>query len=144
MKPGIRSIEYAAASAFGDFSALPAGASVRLADYLTSPLTNLPFTQDSVNISEKWNYDENGRSCDFTLTAALRVDKASWRPTLRKLTGKKYIFVLTLVTGERFIIGSPQFLPVFTFEDGISGISSDGFTFQISHQSLQGPVTVSQ
>ena len=144
MKPGVRSIEYAAASAFADFSCLPAGSAIHLSDYLTGELSNLPFTQDSASISEKWDYGENGRSCDFTLSAALRVDKASWRPKLRQMTGKKYIFVVTLISGEKYIIGSLQFLPVFTFEDGISGISSDGFTFQISHQSLHGPIMVSQ
>lgn len=144
MKPGIRTIEYAPASSFDDFSQLPAGCPISLSDYLTGSLSTLPFTQDSANISEKWNYDERGRSCDFTLTAALRVDKDSWRPVLRKMTGRKCLFVVTLVSGERYVIGSPQFLPTFTFEDGISGISSDGFTFQISCQNLQGPVMLSQ
>lgn len=144
MKPGVRSILYAPASSFDDFSCIPAGSSIRLSDHLSGFLSNLPFTQDSVSVAEKWKYDENGRSCDFTLSAALRVDKDSWRPVLRRMTGKKYIFVVTLISGEQYIIGSHQYMPVFTFEDGMSGISSDGFTFQISHQSLHGPVMVSQ
>ncbi|MBO6168511.1 MAG: hypothetical protein J6O51_00915 [Bacteroidales bacterium] len=144
MKPGVRSIQYAAASSFADFSQLPAGCSIRLSDFLTGSLQNLPFTQDSAHVSEKWSYDENGRSCDFSLTAALRADKDSWRPVLRKMTGKKCIFVITLINGESYVIGSRQYLPTFTFEDGISGVSSDGFTFLISHQSLQGPVMLSQ
>jgi len=143
MKPGVKLIQYIHASQVEDYGNLPAGSTVNLASVLNGNLQTLPFTQDSADINEQWHYDNNGRYSDFSLSAALRTDKESHRKTLQALAGKKYIFVVTLVSGTRYLIGSREYLPTFTYSDGISGISSNGFSFKISLKSLHGVLLVS-
>ena len=74
----------------------------------------------------------------MSITIPIRADKDTYRNTLQGLTGKKAIFQLELISGVKYIIGSKEFVPTFTFTDGISGISSSGFTIKIECKSLHG------
>lgn len=145
MKPGIKKIQYILASSVEDFGQLPPGTVIPSGAYFrASALSDLPFIQETADYREQWNYDGNGRYSDFSFSAATRADKEALRPVFRKLAGRRFLFVITTVSGESFVIGSPSAPPTFTYTDGISGISDTGFTFNISLKSLQGIVRLSQ
>lgn len=138
MKLGIRNLKYALTSQVSDFSMMPPGSSINLAAFMTSNLSDLPFTPESADFTEKWSYDENGKYSDVSITIPIRADKDAYRNILQGLTGKKAIFQLELISGVKYVIGSREFVPTFTFTDGISGISSSGFTIKIDCKSLHG------
>lgn len=117
---------------------MPPGSSINLAAFMTGNLSDLPFTPESADFTEKWSYDENGKYSDVSITIPIRADKDAYRNILQGLTGKKAIFQLELISGVKYVIGSKEFVPTFTFTDGISGISSSGFTIKIDCKSLHG------
>ena len=131
-------MKYALTSQVSDFSMMPPGTSINLAAFMTGNLSDLPFTPESADFTEKWSYDENGKYSDVSITIPIRADKDAYRNILHGLTGKKAIFQLELISGVKYVIGSKEFLPTFTFTDGISGISSSGFTIKIDCKSLHG------
>ncbi len=138
MKLGIRNLKYALTSQVSDFSMMPPGSSINFAAFMTGNLSDLPFTPESADFTEKWSYDENGKYSDVSITIPIRADKDAYRNILQGLTGKKAIFQLELISGVKYVIGSKEFVPTFTFTDGISGISSSGFTIKIDCKSLHG------
>ncbi|MBQ4409383.1 MAG: hypothetical protein IJL31_00055 [Oscillospiraceae bacterium] len=138
MKLGVRKIRYIHHTKVADYSYLPAGSSFTLNSFLLDTLSDLPFVPETAEISENWPYDAEGKRSEFSLTAALRAGKDSYRPILQELTGRKYIFEVELISGVKYVIGSKEFLPTFTWTDGVSGISSSGFTFRIECKSLHG------
>ena len=138
MKLGIRNLKYALTSQVSDFSMMPPGSSINLAAFMTGNLSDLPFTPESADFTEKWSYDENGKYSDVSITIPIRADKDAYRNIIQGLTGKKAIFQLELISGVKYVIGSKEFVPTFTFTDGISGISSSGFTIKIDCKSLHG------
>lgn len=138
MKLGIRKIRYVPASQVQDYSQLPAGSTFDFAAFRNAALQELPFTMDTADFSENWRYDDNGRYSEVVVSAAVRADKETYRPVLQQLTGKKAIFEVELVSGIKYVVGSREFLPTFTYSDGISGISSNGFSIRIENRSLHG------
>lgn len=138
MKLGIRKIRYVPASQVQDYSQLPAGSTFDFAAFRNAALQELPFTMDTADFSENWRYDDNGRYSEVVVSAAVRADKETYRPVLQQLTGKKAIFEVELVSGIKYVVGSLEFLPTFTYSDGISGISSNGFSIRIENRSLHG------
>lgn len=138
MKLGVRNIKWIPASDVEDFSTLPPGASFNLAAFLKADLKELPFTPESADISESWRYDDNGKYSEFSFAASIRADREKYRSTLQLLTGKKAIFVIELISGVKYVVGSREYVPTFTFSDGISGISTSGFSINITNKSLHG------
>ena len=138
MKLGIRKIRYIPVTQVGDYSALPAGASINFPAFLDGPLRDLPFTPETADFTENWRYDDNGRYSEVVVSAAVRANKEDYRPVLQQLAGRKAVFEVELISGVKYVVGSREFIPTFTYSDGISGISSNGFTFQIKNQSLHG------
>lgn len=138
MKLGIRKIRYVPASQVQDYSQLPAGSTFDFAAFRNAALQELPFTMDTADFSENWRYDDNGRYSEVVVSAAVRADKETYRPVLQQLTGKKAVFEVELVSGIKYVVGSREFLPTFTYSDGISGISSNGFSIRIENRSLHG------
>lgn len=138
MKLGVRAIRYIHTSKVADYSYLPAGSSFTLNSFLQGELAELPFTPETADITEKWNYGTDGKHSEFTLAAQARTGKDSFRPLLQELTGRKYIFEVELISGVKYVIGSLEFPPTFTWADNISGISSSAFSFQIDLKSVHG------
>lgn len=138
MKLGIRKIRYVPASQVQDYSQLPAGSTFDFAAFRNAALQELPFTMDTADFSENWRYDDNGRYSEVVVSAAVRADKETYRPVLQQLTGKKAVFEVELVSGIKYVVGSREYLPTFTYSDGISGISSNGFSIRIENRSLHG------
>jgi len=138
MKLGIRNLKYILSSKVSDYSMLPAGSTFNFDSFHTDALQQLPFTPEAADLQEHWTYDDNGKYSDVSLTVPIRADKDSYRDLLQQLTGKKFIFQVELISGVKYIIGSPEFLPTVEFSDGISGISSSGFTLNITCKSLHG------
>lgn len=138
MKLGIRSLKYAPLSQVSDYSMMPPGSSISIDSFITGSLKEIPFTQETAEFSEKWDYGKDGKYSAVTASIGIRAKKESQRATLQALTGRKAVFVLELTSGIRYVIGSTEFPPTFSFSDGISGISSSGFTANISCKSLHG------
>ncbi len=138
MKLGVRAIRYIHTSKVADYSYLPAGSSFTLNSFLQGELATLPFTPETADITEKWNYGADGKHSEFTLAAAIRAGKDTYRQLLQELTGRKYIFEVELISGEKYVVGSLEFPPTFTWADSISGISSSSFSFQIDLKSVHG------
>lgn len=138
MKLGVRKIRYIHSSKVADYSYLQPGASFQLNSYLTGELSELPFTPETADISENWLYDGQGKRSEFTLAAVMRAEKDSHRGILQALTGRNHIFEVELISGQKYVIGSLEYPPTFTWADSISGISSSGFSFRIECKSLHG------
>lgn len=143
MKLGIRNLKYIAATKVSDYSMLPPGSTFNFDSFLSDNLQRLPFTVEAADFTEKWTYDDNGKYSDITFTVPVRAQKDSYRDILQLLTGKKFIFQVELISGIKYIIGSPEFLPTASFTDGISGISSSGFTLNITCRSIHGVLLAS-
>lgn len=138
MKLGIRSLSYVAGTKVSDFSMLPPGSRIKFSDFLSGDLVALPFTPETADFSEQWNYDENGEYSEVQFTASVRADKENYRDILRHLSGKNHIYRVELISGVKYIIGSREFMPTFSYSDRVSGNSSNGFTIMISCRSLHG------
>ena len=138
MKLGVRSIRYIHGTKVADYSYLRPGSSFTLNNFLKGELTELPFTPETADITENWPYDAHGKRSEFVLAAAIRANKDEYRDVLQELTGRKYIFEVELISGVKYVIGSTEFPPTFTWADNISGISSSGFSFRIECRSLHG------
>ena len=138
MRLGIRSISYVGIDNVKDFSMLPPGTTFELNSFLTANMKKLPFVPESAQLDEKWTYDDNGRYSDVSFSAPIRANKDEYRSILQFLTGKRCIFQIELNSGKKYVIGSKQFIPTFTFTDTVSGNSSSGFIIKIACKSLHG------
>lgn len=138
MKVGIRNIRYIPVNQIGDYSMLPPGASFNLSAFLNGDLQELPFTPESADFSENWPDDDKGNHSDVSLSAIIRADKESVRPVLMQLQGKKHIFEVELINGLKYVIGSKEYVPTFSFSDNLSGISKNSFSIKITNKSLHG------
>lgn len=140
MRLGIRKIEWIDAAQVNDYSCVAPGSSVRLAGFIKDggTLTELPFVPEVANFEEQWLIGDDGQYSSAIFDAAIRRDKAGFKPVLMKLQGKKAIWLLTLINGEQWVIGSPECVPTFSFSDTMSGISSSELAINISCESLHG------
>lgn len=138
MKLGIKKIQYIHQSKVKDFGSLPTGSQIKLENFLSDSLSDLPFTPEIADFLEDWGIDDNGRSSSVEITAVVRANKDEHRHTLNKLLGRQHIFVVTLLSGLRYVVGSPSSIPSFTWTDKISGISSSEFAFKITNRSIHG------
>ncbi len=138
MKIGIRKIQYIHRSKVSDFSQFPRGSRINLSEFISDSLSDLPFTPEIAEYSESWVDDDNGKCSEVELTAIIRADKEEHRNTLQALLGSQHIFILTLISGIKYIIGTSQEIPTFIWTDKISGISNSEFAIKITNKSLHG------
>jgi len=138
MKLGIRALRYISAALVGDYSYLAPGSTFNLSGFLSGALSTLPFTPETGDISEKWQYDDNGKYSDFLFSSSIRADRETYRPVLQQLEGQKAIFEIETTDGRKYVIGSKEFIPTFTFSDSVSGQSTSQFSITISLKSLHG------
>jgi len=140
MRLGIRKIEYIDSSHLYDYSVLPAGSSLNISSYIKSghSFSELPFTPETGNLDEQWADDDSGQRSNAQFSASIRRNKDAYKSTLQGLVGRKCIWKLTLTSGVEYIIGSPEYIPRFTYSDGVSGQSSSEFTINIENESTHG------
>lgn len=138
MKLGIRKIEYVNIESVDDYSYLPAGSSFDFSSFVKGELTELPFVPDNASFNEAWRSDGDGKYSELTFSATIRRDKEKYRNLLQAMTGRRNIFQITLISGVKYVIGSRESVPSFSWADAISGISSNEFTVEISNKSLHG------
>lgn len=138
MKVGIRKLRYIPISSVGDFSMAPVGGTINLPDFLDGDLIDLPFTPETADLTEEWNYDDNGKYSEASFSAQIRADREKYRPVIQKLAGRKHIFEVERIDGVKCIFGSVEFPPTFTYGDSLSGNSSSAFSIRISLRSLHG------
>ncbi len=137
---GIRKIEYIDSAYVHDYSQVIPGSSINLASYLEAghSLSQLPFTPETGDLQEQWSDDDAGKLSQAIFSASIRRDKDSYRSVLQSLMGRKCIWVVTLISGVQYIIGSKEYIPKFTYSDGVSGLSSSEFSIRIENDSLHG------
>ena len=138
MKVGIRNIRYIHVSHVRDYSMLAPGTAFDFSAFIDAPMEELPFTPESADFSENWPEDDKGNHSDVSLAAVINAKKEEYRPLLNRLQGKSHIFEVELISGEKYIIGSREYVPSFTYSDAISGISKNAFSFKITNKSLHG------
>lgn len=140
MKLGVKKIEYIGIGNVADFSYMPAGSQVNLANFITdgAVLQQLDFTQETANMEDHWVDDDKGRRSAVKVTGCIRTNKEAWFEPVRRLLGKHCIWKITLVNGQKFVLGSRKFVPNFSFDDTVSGISSSEIGFSISLTSTHG------
>lgn len=137
---GIRKIEYLDSNNIHDFSMLAPGSSLDVSLFIKDghSFSQLPFTPETGDLEERWSDDETGKLSSVEFNASIRKDKENYRPILQNLFGKKCIWKLTLISGVEYIIGSKEYVPTFTYADGVSGLSSSEFTIRIENESTHG------
>lgn len=138
MKLGIRAIRYVHQSNVRNFSMLPRGSHFNLNSFVSSTPVELPFTAETGDLKEQSLYDDFGHYSIIDFSASIRAGKDNARALLQKLNGKNHIFEIETIAGEKYIIGSSDFMPTFTFEDVLSGNSKNEFIIKIHCKSLHG------
>lgn len=140
MKLGIRKIEYIDSTRLYDYSMLPPGSSLSLASFIHQGyyLSELPFTPETGDLEEHWLDDDGGKHSNVAFNAAIRRNKDSYKSLLQQLVGRKCVWLLTLISGQQYIIGSKEFVPKFTYGEGVSGLSSSEFNVTIELESVHG------
>lgn len=140
MMLGIRKIEYIDSAHIHDFSMLNPGSAFDVSSFIHQDhsFAELPFTPETADLEENWSDDEGGAYSSAIFNASIRKNKEQYRSLLQNLLGRKCIWKLTLISGVEYIIGSKEFLPKFTYSDGVSGLSSSEFTIRIENDSTHG------
>lgn len=98
----------------------------------------MPFTPETADLEEQWSDDETGKYSSVSFNGSIRKDKEQYRKLLQSLLGRKCIWKLTLISGVEYIIGSREYVPKFTYSDGVSGLSSSEFSIRIENESIHG------
>ena len=139
---GIRSITSIPAGKIRNISCLPPHSSVQLTqigDNLTvGDLRTLNFTPEEADFSENWTSDGNGRLSTINISGQIRADKEDSRAYLQQHLGRGFIYLVELISGVKYLVGSREFRPTLTFSDSVSGISSNKFSFKITLKSTHG------
>ena len=140
MRLGIRKLEYISSTHLHDFSELPAGSSLRVTNFIKPghSFSQLPFTPETGSLSEVWSNDDAGQKSKVSFKASIRQNKDAYKSILQALVGRKCVWKLTLTSGVEYIIGSKEYVPKFTYSDGVSGQSSSEFSISIENESLHG------
>lgn len=140
MKLGIAKFEYIDSRNLNDYGSVPPGSSISMSAFVKQgkSFSELPFTMGTADLSEQWSTGSGGKASDASFSASVRADRMRYRPILQQLVGKKCIFRVTLVSGERCIIGSPLSVPTFSFDENVSGISSSEFSISVKNRSRHG------
>lgn len=138
MKTGIRKLRYIPVEKTGDFSMFQPGSVINLSSFLDGDLSELPFTPETADLTESWQYDENGKYSEASFSAEIRADREKYRQILQNLAGRKHIFEVERVDGVKCIFGSYEFPPTFTYGDALSGNTKSAFSIKISLRSLHG------
>lgn len=139
---GIRSITSIPVGKIVNLSYLRPHSSVSLSqlgpELTVGDLESLPFTPEEADFSESWSSDGNGRYSTVNISAPIKADKESSREILDRHVGRQHIYLVELISGVKYIVGSREFRPTFTYGDSVSGISSNKFSFKITLKSTHG------
>lgn len=140
MQLGIKSLEWIDSRNLHDYSQLAPGSTINLANYIKTgcSFTALPFTVETGDLKEQWLDDEGGQHSQASFSATIRKNKENYRSILNALRGKKAVWKVSLVNGKVYVIGSTEYVPAMTWNDGVSGISSSEFTISIENDSTHG------
>lgn len=139
MKLGVKKIEFIGVDHVSDYSYMPAGSQINLTSCIVSgALQELEFTQETANLEENWTDDDKGRRSAVKVTGCIRINKEQWFQKVRMMIGKKCIWKIQLVNGQKYVLGSKAYVPNFSFDDSVSGISSSEIGFSIALTSTHG------
>lgn len=137
---GIKKIEWIDSKNLHDYSQLAPGSTLNLSNYIKTgcSFSELPFTVETGDLSERWQEDEGGQHSLASFSASIRKDKEMYRLLLNQLRGRKCVWKITLVEGKVYVLGSKEYVPKMTWSDGVSGLSSSEFTISIENDSTHG------
>ncbi len=143
---GIRKIISIPIGKVSDLSYLPPHSRVSLyslsRELTVADLQELGFLPEEADYSEIWSHDSNGRASTISISGQIRADKEKYREFLLAHLGRKHIYMVELIGGTKYIVGSRQFPPTLTFSDSVSGISKNKFSFKIELKSTHGAFLV--
>ena len=140
MKLGIRKLEYIDTAKIYDYSSLAPGSTLDVRGFIQSGyhFTELPFTPETGDLEEHWQDDDGGQLSNVTFNAAIRRNKDTYKNLLQRLVGRKCVWKMTLISGKEYLIGSKEYVPKFTYGEGVSGLSSSEFNISIERESIHG------
>lgn len=136
MKLAIKKIEYIPAANIRSFRHLSQNSTCKIDTLIISGnFEEIPHTQETFSLNEEWTKDASGNFSTVECTFSVRSSVLS---LLRSLAGGRNIFKITSCSGEKMIVGSPEFRAIFTFKKSISGISTYEYIASISCKSTHG------
>lgn len=137
---GLKKLEYIDSRNLNDYSALPPESRIDIASFIKpgKSFAELPFTPETGEFSDSWVTEGRGSLSSVDFRASVRRRKDDYRALLQSLVGKKCVWRLTLVSGVVYIIGSPEFVPTFSYTDSLSGQSRSEFSISLHNDSRHG------
>jgi len=142
MKLGIESLEFIPAANCRNWSFVPRNGSIDITAFITAAFSAIDFTSLMCSFEEEWLDDAQGKYSQINITGTIRtIKKAAAKQTLQKLLTGKYIFRVKAASGEKFIIGSLDYLPKFAFKNIIEGLTTSEYQLTISLKSPHGSIT---
>lgn len=138
MKIGIKKIEFIPAANCRDWSSLPLGNLLNLASYTDSTPINIPFTPGTGEYSSDDSVSSSGAVSTDTIVATIGSARKGNKTSYQRLTRTNNIYILTLMNGNRIVIGSIGYPAKFRFSSQTAGFSSSGFNINISCSSKNG------
>jgi hypothetical protein len=136
MKLAIKKIEYIPAVDIRSFRHLSQNGSCDMTSLIISgEFKEIPHTQETFSLNEEWTKDASGNFSSVECTFSVRSSVLS---LLRSLACKRSIFKITSCSGEKMIVGSPEFRANLSFKKSISGLSSYEYIVSISCKSTHG------
>lgn len=136
MKLGISKFEYIDSRSLRDYSGCQPGQSINLSSFIKTgaSFVALPFTMETANFSEEWR----GVTSEASFSASVRARREKCRRILQQLKGRKCVFRITRTDGVVMIIGSPEYVPTFSYAETVSGLSSSEFAISVQNTSVHG------
>lgn len=136
MKLAIKKIEYIPAVNIRSFRHLSQNSTCNIDTLIISGnFQEIPNTQETFSLNEEWTNDVTGNFSAVECTFSVRISVLS---LLRTLALGRYIFRITSCSGEKMIIGSPEFRASLFYKKLISGLSQYEFSVIISCKSTHG------
>jgi hypothetical protein len=142
MKLGIEKLEFIPAANCRNWNFVPRNGSIAIASFITAAFSTIDFTSLMCSFEEEWIDDAQGKYSQINITGTIRTSKkAAAKLTMQKLLIGKYIYRVKAASGEKFIIGSLDYLPKFAFKNMIEELTTSEYQFVITLKSPHGSIT---
>jgi hypothetical protein len=138
MKLGIKKIEFIQAALCKDWSYMPRSGQIKLSNFISDSLQELPFTMDTGVFEEKWEKTSAGIRSVVNISGSIRQNRYESSAKMMDLLRGNYVFVITTNEGIKYIIGSIISPIKFSYTDSVSNISMSEYSFNAECETLHG------
>ena len=138
MKLAIKKIEYISVKNVKSWSHLGRNDSINVENFKSGEFSDISFTELTASLEEEWLESSAGEFSQSSLTATIRTNKDQARRTLSYLLSNKSIFRITDMSGEKYLIGSIDFIPKMLFKFQVTGMTTSEIQLSITCKSKIG------